>query len=139
AMAGVADRLASCGRYMGLVWPIGRPCEANSQALVPPWYLGARSNVLRIHTNRQTAGTSSRVSEGTRTPDRLDHHQERYQLSYAHRAALNLAPRAPPGSTAGQASFRRMMRSLAYRSRSGLGERPRSSETRAVGSARSTS
>jgi hypothetical protein len=25
------------------------------------------------------------VSEGTRTPDRLDHNQELYQLSYAHR------------------------------------------------------
>ncbi len=32
-----------------------------------------------------------RVSEGTRTPDRLDHNQELYQLSYAHRGALNLA------------------------------------------------
>ena len=28
---------------------------------------------------------SERVSEGTRTPDRLDHNQELYQLSYAHR------------------------------------------------------
>ena len=26
------------------------------------------------------------VSEGTRTPDRLDHNQELYQLSYAHHA-----------------------------------------------------
>jgi hypothetical protein len=31
------------------------------------------------------------VSEGTRTPDRLDHNQELYQLSYAHRGGLNLA------------------------------------------------
>jgi hypothetical protein len=30
------------------------------------------------------AGASRRVSEGTRTPDRLDHNQELYQLSYAH-------------------------------------------------------
>jgi hypothetical protein len=30
------------------------------------------------------------VSEGTRTPDRLDHNQELYQLSYAHRGALSL-------------------------------------------------
>jgi hypothetical protein len=30
-------------------------------------------------------GVSRRVSEGTRTPDRLDHNQELYQLSYAHR------------------------------------------------------
>ena len=27
-----------------------------------------------------------RVSDGTRTRDRLDHNQELYQLSYAHRA-----------------------------------------------------
>jgi hypothetical protein len=31
--------------------------------------------------------TFMRVSEGTRTPDRLDHNQELYQLSYAHRGA----------------------------------------------------
>jgi hypothetical protein len=35
------------------------------------------------------------VSEGTRTPDRLDHNQELYQLSYAHRGALNLAADPP--------------------------------------------
>ena len=29
-------------------------------------------------------GAFRRVSEGTRTPDRLDHNQELYQLSYAH-------------------------------------------------------
>jgi hypothetical protein len=31
------------------------------------------------------------VSDGTRTHDRLDHNQELYQLSYAHRGMLNLA------------------------------------------------
>jgi hypothetical protein len=31
------------------------------------------------------------VSDGTRTHDRLDHNQELYQLSYAHRGTLNLA------------------------------------------------
>jgi hypothetical protein len=31
------------------------------------------------------------VSDGTRTHDRLDHNQELYQLSYAHRGLLNLA------------------------------------------------
>ena len=35
--------------------------------------------------------TTRKVSEGTRTPDRLDHNQELYQLSYAHQGALNLA------------------------------------------------
>ena len=32
-----------------------------------------------------------RVSDGTRTRDRLDHNQELYQLSYAHRARSNVA------------------------------------------------
>ena len=42
------------------------------------------------------------MSEGTRTPDRLDHNQELYQLSYAHRGRLNrAADRA--GQKAGQA------------------------------------
>jgi hypothetical protein len=42
-----------------------------------------------------------KVSDGTRTRDRLDHNQELYQLSYAHhapptRATLgSLAPRDP--------------------------------------------
>jgi hypothetical protein len=31
------------------------------------------------------------VSDGTRTRDRLDHNQELYQLSYAHRVGTNLA------------------------------------------------
>ena len=32
----------------------------------------------------QVAAVPRGVSEGTRTPDRLDHNQELYQLSYAH-------------------------------------------------------
>jgi integrase len=35
---------------------------------------------------RPLPGHSGGVSEGTRTPDRLDHNQELYQLSYAHQA-----------------------------------------------------
>ena len=31
------------------------------------------------------------MSDGTRTHDRLDHNQELYQLSYAHRGLPNLA------------------------------------------------
>ncbi len=34
------------------------------------------------------------MSEGTRTPDRLDHNQELYQLSYAHQAGRSLAAEA---------------------------------------------
>jgi hypothetical protein len=30
------------------------------------------------------------VSDGTRTRDRLDHNQELYQLSYAHRAGVSV-------------------------------------------------
>jgi hypothetical protein len=32
--------------------------------------------------------TCERVSDGTRTHDRLDHNQELYQLSYAHRGTV---------------------------------------------------
>ena len=32
-----------------------------------------------------------KVSDGTRTRDRLDHNQELYQLSYAHQAGRSLA------------------------------------------------
>ena len=38
-------------------------------------------------------GISRQVSDGIRTHDRLDHNQELYQLSYAHRGRLNLALR----------------------------------------------
>ena len=36
------------------------------------------------------------MSDGTRTRGRLDHNQELYQLSYAHRATLNLAAAMGP-------------------------------------------
>src|SRR5438445_8884175 len=36
------------------------------------------------HRISPLAGALRGVSEGTRTPDRLDHNQELYQLSYAH-------------------------------------------------------
>ena len=36
------------------------------------------------------------MSDGTRTRDHLDHNQELYQLSYAHRATLNLAAARVP-------------------------------------------
>ena len=42
-----------------------------------------------------------RVSDGIRTHDRLDHNQELYQLSYAHRGRLNLASRRPRDGPAG--------------------------------------
>ncbi len=40
------------------------------------------------------------MSDGTRTRDRLDHNQELYQLSYAHRAGFNLAQPAIAITTA---------------------------------------
>jgi hypothetical protein len=39
-----------------------------------------------VKKNPALAGLFFEVSEGTRTPDRLDHNQELYQLSYAHHA-----------------------------------------------------
>jgi hypothetical protein len=44
----------------------------------------------RLKKSPAKPGLSSRVSDGTRTHDRLDHNQELYQLSYAHRGGLNL-------------------------------------------------
>ena len=37
------------------------------------------------------------MSDGIRTRDRLDHNQELYQLSYAHREGENLSVRLPYG------------------------------------------
>ena len=39
---------------------------------------------------RKTPGSRAfrKVSDGTRTHDRLDHNQELYQLSYAHREGI---------------------------------------------------
>ena len=36
------------------------------------------------------AGLRSKVSDGTRTRDRLDHNQELYRLSYAHHGTLGV-------------------------------------------------
>jgi hypothetical protein len=44
-----------------------------------------------------------RVSEGTRTPDRLDHNQELYQLSYAHQARPHNPSLRASGERAGSA------------------------------------
>src|SRR5437588_2048930 len=57
-------------------------CELRSRepTRYPVWRASAAGDVA----------PASRVSEGTRTPDRLDHNQELYQLSYAHRGRLNL-------------------------------------------------
>lgn len=51
-------------------------------------YIGARSPAQTREAAGWLAGRlcEGGVSEGTRTPDRLDHNQELYQLSYAHRA-----------------------------------------------------
>jgi hypothetical protein len=49
----------------------------------PPYAPGSRE----LAVSREFA----RVSDGIRTHDRLDHNQELYQLSYAHRGRLNLA------------------------------------------------
>jgi hypothetical protein len=51
----------------------------------------AGSTRLRYRGNRYgSARATGRVSDGTRTRDRLDHNQELYLLSYAHREALGM-------------------------------------------------
>src|SRR6201747_2272390 len=48
--------------------------------------------------------SSQRVSEGTRTPDRLDHNQELYQLSYAHRVRRSIYQRPVESPLAGSSA-----------------------------------
>ncbi len=50
--------------------------------------------LFRVNSANGWGGPSVglRVSDRIRTGDRLDHNQELYQLSYAHRATLNVAP-----------------------------------------------
>ena len=43
------------------------------------------------------ASNLRKVSDRTRTGDHLDHNQELYQLSYAHRVASNVQPGRPAG------------------------------------------
>jgi hypothetical protein len=54
------------------------------QALAPE--IANAYNPPPRHNDKSPAkrGFSLRVSDGTRTRDRLDHNQELYQLSYAH-------------------------------------------------------
>src|SRR2546426_5344701 len=64
-----------------------RPTPPPRSSSVPHWYL-ATDQILGPQTQTSPfPGYSARVSEGIRTPDRLDHNQELYQLSYAHHAA----------------------------------------------------
>ena len=63
--------------------------------MVSKWYSGVVQRAFgtdrgRDHVTKYPQSSTSRVSEGTRTPDRLDHNQELYQLSYAHRGPFNL-------------------------------------------------
>ena len=53
-------------------------------ALLMPW----RGGPQRPDTGKpRQSGASVKVSDGTRTRDRLDHNQELYQLSYAHQGS----------------------------------------------------
>src|SRR5277367_4400212 len=57
---------------------IGVHTLVHTPSLLHRFHLGAGNKKPRC------SGVFWRVSEGTRTPDRLDHNQELYQLSYAH-------------------------------------------------------
>ena len=47
---------------------------------------------------RADKATNQKVSDGTRTRDHLDHNQELYQLSYAHRAGIPIYQRVGAGT-----------------------------------------
>jgi hypothetical protein len=65
------------------------------QSLAPSMAPSRRLGALALSQKSSFSRVFLKVSEGTRTPDRLDHNQELYQLSYAHRGKLNL-PLPPP-------------------------------------------
>ena len=56
---------------------------------------GCIGSSLDLQERPANAGLSRGVSDGTRTRDHLDHNQELYQLSYAHRATRSVAVRRP--------------------------------------------
>ncbi len=66
--------------------PRSRPAAPSRPASSSPtstwWARGTPTSSL--------AGTLGRVSDGTRTRDRLDHNQELYRLSYAHHGTLGM-------------------------------------------------
>ena len=84
-------------RRMDLLQSSAPPRHARRivKAHVPVTYPRTRRRADRERRVRPetpaAAGHLVRVSDGTRTRGRLDHNQELYQLSYAHRAAQNLA------------------------------------------------
>ena len=60
-----------------------------THALQRKWaHIGPTTSAADVpeRRNPRASGGSGRVSDGTRTRDRLDHNQELYQLSYAHHA-----------------------------------------------------
>jgi hypothetical protein len=70
-------------------WPDPLPESDPGQPDTP----GFPRDMPDVNQNAHQRGPSQRrrVSDRTRTGDRLDHNQELYQLSYAHRGALNLS------------------------------------------------
>src|SRR5579875_3748836 len=112
-----------------LVVPGGSPCAANRRFSPSDRTRGslahAESHLAYLSPQRGAPAASTatswnaswirgRVSDGTRTHDRLDHNQELYQLSYAHRGRPNLS--APRRSI--PASWRRRRIPVAAGSRS---------------------
>ena len=79
----------SCINEAGIVHAhAGRAALAARRDVFTLWFTPLRACAVLTPTreakNPAVAGLFVRVSEGTRTPDRLDHNQELYQLSYAH-------------------------------------------------------
>ncbi len=76
-------------------WHVARLLVARVTKVDKLWHAAALGMIGRS-SNCLTA-CLRKVSEGTRTPDRLDHNQELYQLSYAHRADLESTSGGRPG------------------------------------------
>ena len=66
------------------------------QSSAPSMAPSRRLGTLALSQKSSFSRVFLKVSEGTRTPDRLDHNQELYQLSYAHRGERNLPLPPPP-------------------------------------------
>ncbi len=94
---GVADGHTAIGRGGGIYdavfpeGPFGAPLSLTDSAVTHNALLGGiRDPPPPPPPPPKKKKKKNKVSEGTRTPDRLDHNQELYQLSYAHHGDLRV-------------------------------------------------
>ena len=80
AAAGASAGVDICSPGAGVAGVVGQTGECSAQAMVAGPAEGDRAR----DAPREAPLSLLRVSDGTRTRDRLDHNQELYLLSYAH-------------------------------------------------------